>query len=718
MANRLKFNFSIRTKLFFLILIGFMMLISVIFWRVRIQADSVSMDTIERSLNQTNVILETKIESDLDAIREVATSIAKDGRVLPLVFEGESITLQDLSSEFEQMLEFDIMFFTDAEGTILARSDRPELIGRNLAGKSPLFDLALEGSESSGVIVSAGKLMHIVVVPIFDNIEIDIVRGSIALAYEFSKSFAQEVKALTVSDIGFFVFDRDSEREVIGVSSTYHTNAEIDVSINRFFEETPDHWKRIFNAENNQLDLNLVINQQEFFSSVHVLSNNPSQPLGFLMATQSRQELLKPFIDIQRTVFIVGIACSLIALVFAWLLALRISRPVVSLVSLTNDIEEGRYPETDMQAISGDEIGSLQRAVIRMGNSLKEKADLEQYLARLSDDFDLDESISLLQKNTTIEPLTTEHQDETKIVPRKDASDLSASASQVKNQTAQISQGSIVDDRYQIKSLIGSGAMGKVYLAKDLDLDEDVAVKLMDKIFFSQQESLDFKEEIRLARKITHRNIVRTFDYGIWMDFYYITMEYVLGIDLGKLIKAKGRFDVNIGVIMARQICFAMHAAHEQGILHLDLKPANMIITRQGILKIMDFGLAMKMDNEGTGKQIMEKDDNQPLIAGTPRFMAPEQFYGWSLDARTDIYAIGTMLYTIFEGHPPFQTGDFDKLALLHLNSAVDRIQGADGNFPEPLQAIILKSLAKKPDDRFSSVREMLDELNMLKINQ
>ena len=140
-------RFGIREKLFFLILVGFAALILTTFWQIGEQAQRVSSETIGQSLEQSSTVLDTKIESSFNSIREVAKSIAKDARIFPLVFEKEALTLQDQSSEFQKQLDFDILFFTDDQGTVLARSDRPQAIGQNMAGKAPFFDQALAGNS-------------------------------------------------------------------------------------------------------------------------------------------------------------------------------------------------------------------------------------------------------------------------------------------------------------------------------------------------------------------------------------------------------------------------------------------------------------------------------------------------------------------------------------------------------------------------------------------
>lgn len=720
----MKWVFSIRTKLFSLVFSAFLALIAGIYWQIGAKAESVSNAVIDRSLTQSSKILDTRIESRFLFIREMANGIASDGRVLPLVYDNESLTLQDLSLEYEEIYDFDILFFMDSQGNILARSDRPEAVGVNLAGQSSLFDNALNGKFSSGFIVSNGKLMQTVVAPIFDNVARDIVRGGVVLAYELSREIAQEIVALTESHIGFFVFTRNENREIDGVKSSYMTNNAQLQKMDEYFSQGAFHWQDIVEANSGELRKSFTVEDNIQHSVFQLINGKDGSPLGFAVAMRSATDLKRPFKEIQQRLLIIGGICLVFASLFAALMALGVSRPIIRLVDMTKLIQGGLYPSDDYKSRSQDEIGLLQNALIKMGQSLGEKAELEAYLAELAAEVDneisihLDEDLPLeaassddvtrLTGSSETDPDKTRLAPPAKGTPRSDASKSDTITSSKLPQ--------FIDQRYRVASQLGSGAIGVVYLAHDLDLDEKIAVKVMQKAFFDNTEGLNFKEEIRLARKITHRNIVRTFDFGSWEDVFYITMEYVQGSDVGRLIAKKGALDVNIAIAISKQVCSAMIAAHQMGIIHRDLKPSNMIINRQGILKIMDFGLAMRVNTNTSeiGSPASNKDSNPPgLIMGTPRYMAPEQFKGSDeLDARTDIYAIGVIMFTILNGDPPFSVGDFNELALKHINDPIPQITGRNANLPQGLENIIHQALAKKPEDRFQSVREMLEQLN------
>ncbi len=684
----LSIRIGIREKLFFLILLAFSALILTTFWQIGVQARQVSSDTIGQSLQQSSIVLDTKIESRFSSIREVAQSVARDSRILPLVYESEVLTLQDQISEFKNKLEFDILFFTDGRGNVLARSDRPQAIGQNMAGKTSFFDDALAGRSGQGYFVSQGRLMQIVTEPIFDNVATDVVRGTVALAYEFSGDMANEILALTASDIGFFNVTRDQKREINGVNSTYLTDEALKNSLDQYFQESPTNWRSILEQKESVHNFRTTLNGKEYFAVARRVSNEGTKPLGFVLILRSSADLLAPFTSIQNTVLLIGAICLVVAFVLAGLVAFRISRPIVDLVSITGDIQDGNFPDKNIAPKTNDEIGMLYRAVVEMGNNLKEKAELENYLAQMSNEISVDKSLT----KGVIPAFNT------------DANDAGAQV----NQLPAVAIGSVIDKRYDVIQLIGCGAMGQVFLAQDRDLEEKTALKLLPRELFNNDAAISIKQEIRLARRITHRNILRTFDMGNWGEHTYISMEYVAGYDLEQLQKTRGAQDVYIALLMARQICSAMIAAHEQGVIHLDLKPANMMVNQQGILKIMDFGLARSVaSNE------RRKTDNTELM-GTPRFMAPEQFLNDTLDERTDIYSIGIILFTLLTGKPPFSHDDYMTLAEMQVHQELPEILGTDGIITGPLEQVIRKATEKNPSERFQTVKEMLEQLNTL----
>src|SRR6185503_6662198 len=202
--------------------------------------------------------------------------------------------------------------------------------------------------------------------------------------------------------------------------------------------------------------------------------------------------------------------------------------------------------------------------------------------------------------------------------------------------------GSVLDGRYEIKKVLGVGGMGVVYRAHDRELDEAVAVKTLkpDAVEGDGSSLERFKQEIRLARRITHRNVVRTHDLGEVQGMYYITMEFVEGTSLKDLIRKRGHLPAAVALPIGKQLCRALEVAHEAGVIHRDIKPQNMVVDASGFLKVMDFGIARLAEAQP------RPDNSKGLtqagsVLGTPDYMSPEQLMGDELDARSDLYAAG-----------------------------------------------------------------------------
>jgi DNA-binding response OmpR family regulator/tRNA A-37 threonylcarbamoyl transferase component Bud32 len=264
--------------------------------------------------------------------------------------------------------------------------------------------------------------------------------------------------------------------------------------------------------------------------------------------------------------------------------------------------------------------------------------------------------------------------------------------------------GALVTKRYEIISKLGQGGMGAVYKAKDRALDEVVALKLLKEELMNNNVMIDrFKYEIKLARKITHPNVIRIHDFGEIENLYFISMEYCEGRELKELIAQQKILPFDKSIHFFKQMLSAMSVAHGEGIIHRDLKPGNMLITKRGILKILDFGLAKVQDLKGltmTGQ-----------IFGTALYMSPEQAQGLKIDARSDIYALGIILYELLVGKPPFNADNPTTILIKHLKEQPMPPRKLNPKIPENLEKMVLKAIEKKSDKRYQSVDDMLAEL-------
>jgi CheY-like chemotaxis protein len=268
--------------------------------------------------------------------------------------------------------------------------------------------------------------------------------------------------------------------------------------------------------------------------------------------------------------------------------------------------------------------------------------------------------------------------------------------------------GGMFGDRYEIIGTIGRGGMGTVYRARDRELDEEVAIKTLRPELLSDGVLLErFKSEIRLARRISHPNVVRTHDFGEWRGVYYLTMEYVEGITVRELIERRGRLQAPSALAIATQLADSLAVAHAQGVIHRDIKPQNLLLDDAGVLKVMDFGVARLAERTSTLTEA-------GLVLGTPAYMPPEQLLSEAVDARSDLYAAGVVLYECVTGRLPFEAAT--PVALIARLLSEDPVPPADltPDLPPALSALILRLLAKRPEDRIQTAADLAGLLRRL----
>jgi CheY-like chemotaxis protein len=270
---------------------------------------------------------------------------------------------------------------------------------------------------------------------------------------------------------------------------------------------------------------------------------------------------------------------------------------------------------------------------------------------------------------------------------------------------ARLSAGERFAGRYEIVDLLGRGGMGVVYRARDLELEEDVAIKTLRPELMSDATLVErFKSEIRAARRITHPNVVRMHDFGEWSGIYYLTMEYVEGMTVRELIDARGLLGVSPTLAIGAQLAESLEVAHAQDVIHRDIKPQNLLLDGYGSLKVMDFGVA----------HLAQRSGNQTetgLVLGTPAYMAPEQLLGEAVDARSDLYAMGVVLYECVTGRLPFEAESTVSLVAKLLTQEPPPPLELNSDVPPPLSALILELLAKRPEERPASARGLRERL-------
>lgn len=272
-----------------------------------------------------------------------------------------------------------------------------------------------------------------------------------------------------------------------------------------------------------------------------------------------------------------------------------------------------------------------------------------------------------------------------------------------------ISPGAIMGQRFEILAVLGAGGMGVVYKARDRELDDLVALKMLRREMMGDRGHLDrLKAEIKLARRITHPNVLRTHDFGEIDGVPYISMEYVRGVTLRYLLDQTHRLPYSAGLRLSKQLCAGLGAAHAVGVLHRDIKPENLILEPTGNAKLMDFGIARPI------KRMEPGQTEAGFIVGTPLYLSPEQLEGREADARADIYSTGVVLYEIFSGELPFKAANAVDIMVKHLREPPPSPRLHWPEIPPKLEAAILRCLEKDPAARYGSVEELQRDLEAL----
>ncbi len=269
-------------------------------------------------------------------------------------------------------------------------------------------------------------------------------------------------------------------------------------------------------------------------------------------------------------------------------------------------------------------------------------------------------------------------------------------------------QGTVIDNRYTVIEPLGGGGMAQVYLAHDEVLDRDVALKMLKSQYANDEEFVErFRREAQSAARLTHPNIVSIYDRGRSEDgAYYIAMEHVPRGTLKERIIRDGAFDPGVAAGVALQISDALQAAHESGVIHRDIKPQNVLVTKTGDVKVTDFGIARAASSPLT---------QTSAVLGTAGYMSPEQATGKPVGPQSDLYSLGIVLYEMLTGSLPYTADNPVAQAMMHVQEPPRSPREANPNVPEPLDAITLKLLSKDPEDRYASAATLADDLERVR---
>jgi eukaryotic-like serine/threonine-protein kinase len=641
-----------------------------------VQADRLAHETINQGLSETREVWETFQADRYNKLKLGIRVLGNDPAFKSLVETNDQATILDTLRERGQELNADFFIATDPAGVVIARTDRPTAQGEDLS-KDPVVMKPLEGEESATVWPQGDKLYHAVSVPMQTGPDL---KGVLVAGYGIDETLASQIRKLTHSEIAYLV-QASGQPPRLSVSSLGPRERTLrDALALPAFAAT--------SAEPFNVDLG-----NERWVAVQVpLKSATGETVGSVVALRSMNQEMASFLRFRNSLVIVSLVIMALALVLAYLIASRITGPVRRLASVVDRARDGSYSGA-VEVASGDEIGVLARAFNGLLTDLREKEQLIGFLK---------EGMTDLRKAG---PTATGAAAPTL------SSAATASLDAVTVPSAAVAKGSLFGGRYDVLGTIGKGGMGVVYRARDRQLDEVVALKVLrNEVLKDDPTLLDrFKREIKLARRITHRNVLRTHDFGESDGTPYISMEYLEGVTLKDLIRNKGALPLPVGLRIAKQMCLGLEAAHQEGVVHRDIKPQNMLILPEsGDVKIMDFGIARVSEVKAGAAGLTSTG----TVMGTPDYMPPEQAQGHPADFRSDIYSLGVVFYEIFTGKLPFGGDSVMAVVLAHIQKPAPSPRQANSAIPAELEAIILSCMAKAPEKRFQRVEDVLERLS------
>jgi len=285
--------------------------------------------------------------------------------------------------------------------------------------------------------------------------------------------------------------------------------------------------------------------------------------------------------------------------------------------------------------------------------------------------------------------------------PSEDISDLTKT---IEAPREELATGSTFDRRYQIIEELGKGGMGRVYKALDTEIKENIALKLLKPEIAADEKTIErFRNELKFARKIRHKNVCQMYDLNKKEEIHYITMEYVPGEDLKSFMKRSKQLSILTAVSLAKQVCEGLVEAHRLGVVHRDLKPQNIMVDREGNVRIMDFGIARMMKDSALTEE--------GAIIGTPDYMSPEQVDGKEADQRADLYSLGVIIFEMVTGRVPFKDDSAMSVALKHKTEIPVNPKELNAQVPESLSRLILRCMEKNKEKRYQRAEDVLSDL-------
>ena len=610
----------------------------------------------------------------------------------------------DQAVEAVTQLGADWVFVTDERGTLLAKSDEPGASGAPM-GQIPLVAAALEGQTATGYGVSRDTMLfQVVSVPIV--VPHTAPMGVLVATRLVDAQLARDVRAATGAEVVFYALDSRGHPRVAAstLGDTIGTAAALLEA-------------GAIRASAGQAGgaRTALIGGAVYTLQGASVTTAGGEIVGGFVVGRPESGMSAGLAGGRRSLVVAGLLGLALALAAAWSAARHVTRPARALATAAASALDGNYETAARMASDAtrgappDEIASLGRALATLLEELREKQALVAVLGRPDGASRADAASE--SEDDADRPASARArfgQRGRNAVPA--VSRPLSTPARWSRPAGALAPGSVIGDRYVMRDVLGSGGTGIVYKATDVTLGETVAIKMLrpELVTDDPRAREELKHELRLTRRVSHRNVVRTYDFGSAAGVPFLTMEYVEGASLAAVLAQRGAMSPEVVIALAKQLTRALEAAHEQGVMHGDLKPANVLVALDGLLKVTDFGVAtlVRRPRATRGDENVAPPRLAGAIVGTPEYMAPELLLGAEADARADIYGAGMVLHECLSGVTPFQRDTpraFFAQKLQPLSPATRSGGGQLTSEPTTLGALIAWMTAPEPAERAPS---------------
>jgi serine/threonine-protein kinase len=589
-------------------------------------------------------------------LRLMSRLVAGDPSFVAYVADGDPASVHDLLLERQRDLHVDFAAVLDRRGHTIARTDRPAA-GADSLERAPLVVEALARGESDGVLRDGDRYWTAAAVPLVSGgVSTE---GLLVTGFAIDDALALEVRRQSGSEVAYVTLAPEPRV----VASTVAEDQELMHAIAERMRAAP--------RANLSAPQRLELGGRRWAMQLTELGPAgadaaPRAPDDRVVSVTlaSIDEALAPFRRIEQALILVGLLSLIAAFAASYALSRRITEPIERLARAVESAREGRFPEA-VATRGSDEVARLGQAFQGLLGELRDQREMADYLQAISR--------SIPDAATT--PPTGES-----LVPN----------------------GEVFANRFEILGWIGAGGMGVVYRARDRELNDVVALKTLRRV--TPEHLSNLKSELLIARRITHRHVLRTHDFGEAQGVPFISMEYVRGVTLRGLLDQAERLPTSVVLRIARQLLAGLGAAHALGVTHRDIKPENLLLEPTGQLRIMDFGIA------SIGRAAAPDGGNR-MLQGTPGYVAPELLRGEPGDVRTDLYAVGVVLYELLTGRRPAIGASISELFFRIANEDPPPLRNFAPEVPESIERVVMCCLSRDPSQRYASAAELAKAL-------